>query len=1817
MNQNIVKENYCKKLLSAFLIILIIFMDLGISSGVQEEVTHHRLDTGVVFVWKSSSGQWQRGWSPGSQISFNASYSLPKDALEVEVDPYMEEASLGSPGYFNFSDSRYYHWNKEAAYDAYSYNAFYNIYSVTMLSANGASSYNPATGQISLNLSMRLTALGGTPYDVKAQLALGAEGKAKIINLLGNPSQEIIDAMNLMDPTSEEYNPNVEGYLYFIPIVFKYVLLEEVEDEPVIEPERDIQGQAILDLPPETYEGHPVEAEDWSTFIVDGQDYMAYRMYQEKLASNAFTAGGHATIRRTDLTTADISFNQAGAYPVTLKVTSKYSQVWTDTKSILVKNTPYILANLGGVQKENRRQDLNISVAKNPSFPLRDLWVEIEGISSGEKVRLTHNLETGGNSLENSETIKTRAIELVSENPYFLNIRLPFLTKNESQENFLYRIYVKDERGKSHQIENEFLVKEDKPPQGIISLPSEFLRKQGTNTARIEAQDISISDGDQLERKWRALPLDGNDQAQLPAYTNVEKLPGFEDQSFGQRKEISFEKTGVGKVLFSLGLKDIWTEPTLEEYILLEDYKESMVAGETEVINIAPQIRGTPLKFEEAQLLLIAKDKEEKQRLAQEKNSLYRSLLEKEIDGEILLESLPPNISTDPGIRGYYKGPSTSLLFGFSGRDTFLDTNWFSADDENIYTINGLWPSGSAGTFPGEPFTITSIGGESKSVNWTLAVTSELFNINPKTAGSFAHDNQGKYLYFRNNGKTLVIAKDTGAYLTILPVMLGNKNYVDPKEGKYIYSFNNQGIISVNTRTGDIQNLLTGNLGENSGEYQGKVHFTFRKSSFNLLRGMLDLSNGSIEYTRLETSAGDGVNASYQCLGIDTEGRLFVGVNGNKSVRVFDDRNSLIKTISGWVPSGASWVTPVYREDGRASYLAVTWEGKTDKGRYYTYQIHTGVWGVDNDDYAKGLLDGGQNGFRTDPRYPMFAMQAGSTIYIQTGACYAGIQGGGDTFNHYTERAQLCTVNLLSKSASYTVAGPFAFGIAGETGVYNHSMVGSAYSYNENNPNPANSDLVGMALLRYQTADEVLNRILSKIKRGVQVFFPEETEIMTYEEIAQATALKEGTYEKVISIKAEEEKEGWLERTYKLDPKESYFYEYKVKGLDDPSSLLSYSIETEREDEGYLTGDSYYVKRIETEDFNDKGKTNPFFTFNANLIEEGWWKGANLNKGSGELPNYVFSASSTIQFEIPEGEKAILSFDYEIAASAILSNKIYINGELWDRLPTFTGTKGHYTWPRFLKEGINTIQVYAADYGYPPSKRWTILDNLKVEFLDESPINEAETYPMTEPAENGFTKVKGVINTPFEVSKYSGFSGEYFYTNHSQPDPRAVISNVSTTEKKLTINVPANKFGLDPRLNVISKPVCSGTDCKNDNPINWSWAGVGSWICRYRTSANTQISQTPTNWTISMYEIAGSQVVTFKYSPSRGSSGSFGPLSYYEVDKIPKAHEESRYFYEEDYAEGVLIDKTLMLADQIFNGDCRLKLKIPENSEIYLKDLELYSMKDGHKVYVEEAESSWDDYEIKWEKADLLLENEDIKVETYKPEPTMVYKKGEKVAYKIHYLDYEEDPSKKGFWVYDHTPFTDGLHPDNGKVLNEPIDRFYIDGKYQVTHWQEDNTRRANEPRGIDGYPQGYPDYDKESNKISFTFFIEGEGSAPFITEISPQINREGQFLNGPVSFMGKYRFRIGVDDLEKDDLTLTTEIYREGTLLETFTETNIKANGKGIYPKIYTPQLLDPAKEGSYQVVCTVSDEMGAGLGTYRFTVERVIPRIRIHRLF
>jgi hypothetical protein len=271
-----------------------------------------------------------------------------------------------------------------------------------------------------------------------------------------------------------------------------------------------------------------------------------------------------------------------------------------------------------------------------------------------------------------------------------------------------------------------------------------------------------------------------------------------------------------------------------------------------------------------------------------------------------------------------------------------------------------------------------------------------------------------------------------------------------------------------------------------------------------------------------------------------------------------------------------------------------------------------------------------------------------------------------------------------------------------------------------------------------------------------------------------------------------------------------------------------------------------------------------------------------------------------------------------------------------------------------------------------------------------------------------------------------------------------------------------------------------------------------------------------------------------------------------------------------------------------------------------IRNFSLYTIENGVKVRVAPDALETASELAQWRTIDaiaaLALEKP---TGEEKEKGALVYKKGQLVVYGMSYTDYENDPSKAEFWRYTHTPFNDGEHEDaavimsrrgevlrvSDKVLPAKIDRFYIDGKYVVEHWQRDDTDRESAGNGA----VNYEDFNKYSNTETITFYIEGGGEAPWVTGVKTNPD--------PVKEGGGYRLEIGVDDLEKDDLTVRVEVYHEGKKVYEYLEENVKADESGNYPPVITGNAPN-AKVGDYTVVVTVWDEDGTGLGDHGFTV-------------
>ena len=304
---------------------------------------------------------------------------------------------------------------------------------------------------------------------------------------------------------------------------------------------REITAVADLVLPSYTFEGHKTPAQDQSTFEVDGVNYFcgAGVCGKDRPGTASRKTPLMGTVSRLTSTQANVTFSKSGTYSVTLTVTPVSGGKATDTEPIEVKKTPYIIDSLSGYQKQNREQILTAIVATTPGKPITDYTITLKDRKTGGTITLTPD-----KLQENNATIKTRTVEMTEDDAEeYTYITVEFLTKTPAYastgtntQDFYYEIDVEDSKGDTDTASKTFSVEPDIPPIAAISLDSAFLRDEGSNTASITAEDVTVaSDGDSVSRTWYY----GATTAPS-VYTDISTMAGYSKLSFGTDKIVGF-----------------------------------------------------------------------------------------------------------------------------------------------------------------------------------------------------------------------------------------------------------------------------------------------------------------------------------------------------------------------------------------------------------------------------------------------------------------------------------------------------------------------------------------------------------------------------------------------------------------------------------------------------------------------------------------------------------------------------------------------------------------------------------------------------------------------------------------------------------------------------------------------------------------------------------------------------------------------------------------------------------------------------------------------------------------------------------------------------------------------------------------------------------------------------------------------------------------------------------------------------------------------------------------------------------------------------
>lgn len=905
--------------------------------------------------------------------------------------------------------------------------------------------------------------------------------------------------------------------------------------------------------------------------------------------------------------------------------------------------------------------------------------------------------------------------------------------------------------------------------------------------------------------------------------------------------------------------------------------------------------------------------------------------------------------------------------------------------------------------------------------------------------------------------------------------------------------------------------------------------------------------------------------------------------------------------------------------------------------------------------YVRKVSDSAKPGSGTDAAKAMYAVQIGNEVIVNNGDWATSMSDGSPLSNYYYTSFSQVVFDIAAGTSQRYLNGAVKYeelGIGGsvcEYGKVTDDYIISAYSldtageeYNSDGnvqalsvarlpkteddefslyvnkfaPKKSASTLDIAAVIADAAVDtETSGNIFEGLKAALSAA---DNTLLTIEKGTEITAAAEtissiAGRSKYVKVSANEAgKDGKdientecgglaeLKKTYKLAPDTEYYYEFEYAGNAAAPIDVRAETNTQLPENVKLMQDTYITAAIQSEDFNKAEGLNDYFSgLESSRVHEGKYYGAEMMFAKDSGSNKAITDTSELTFEIEKGEIAILEFDYSMTGETNSPDEVYIdvNGERWYRNVNISEDSGTYTHPYLLPEGKNTVAFGARFYGKRPGSTNITIDNLKVIYLEkeESMINSdkngiksgtdtakdsfIEAAAANADAEDSdavpeFRKISGSIRTPQQIVAYAGLPMTYIRQQVDEPACDFIKNTKEQNKNDLEVTLPAGKKAVHTAITLKSSPA-------DKYPVKWDFDGK-KYSVNYKTTLNYHALQVPREFRVNTNKREGTIAISPGSLYRRGAG--YGEIEMLLVDKIYEPIAEGRYFAEpprDSSGNFISGDGTLYIQDETFNGE--VTVRIIGTDVWYLKNFRLYHIENGHRIYEEDGNFNVSDNDG-WQVigGEVSEENADSAQNSENPQQAIVYKKGETIRYNVMYYDYETDPSKAQYWRYMHVPANDGIHPQAGKTLSAPIEQFYVDGKYTVMHWQEDSTGNVN--------------YDKQSNIAEMTFYIEGGASAPWITSIEtvPAKIKEGDTVI----------LKIGVDDIEKDVLSLKTELYYNNKVIYEHQKSNITANKNGKYPYTLTEPIM-LAEEGVYTAVCTVSDEGGTGVREYTFKAE------------
>ncbi|MBR6352041.1 MAG: hypothetical protein IKR93_06935 [Firmicutes bacterium] len=1519
-------------------------------------------------------------------------------------------------------------------------------------------------------------------------------------------------------------------------------------------PADDVYVDARLELPPWTYVGHRVIAQDLSEITIGDEVYGAARAYGQKKASPSLkiVQSGVGTAKKITSTETALTFSQEGDFDVRLKVTASGVSD-TDTQTIEVRPTPYVEADVGGRQKQNRKQTLFIAAAQNASYPVTSLDIKMTDIESGEEISTSWNFDGEQPAIQNSLNIKCRKPYDNGSDQYFLKIRMDFLSKFGTEREFEYRVTARDSKGDSMTAVNRFTVVPDAPPDARIELEPALIRGEGSNVATVPVDDVSLSDGDQLNRSWSWSEngLDFSD------------MPGFTDLSFGSLQNIKFQKTGVGPFWVRLRVKDMWPDETLEEYISDEDYLEAETEEQSEVINVAPQVSLEVTSVKTAEILLLAGNDEELEEASAAKTEIRKELLAEGISAEIKVEDVSDAQGQAAVIR---KLGELSTDYGFQGpMNGFWEKGTASADEKRIYKAEALWPAGEDmyDCYPTQPFTIRAYDKKTLAELWSFTVGENLLTAADRGKSAYyGHDGEDKYLYFVVGGRTLLLDKETGALAAQIPFEFGCCSALNDE---YIYTFKPDGIYKISRGDGSVSRLIAETIYADDRQVSrlgGKYSFLCKRGTEHL-KGTFDPRSEKLSYTRLSGTSDDSGESVTTLLGIDTDGKTVIFTkNGTASAgcaRVFGEDGSLVKTVNIDPRSGR--VYPVADASGRICGAAAAYNSRYRED----YNVTTEYYDFESDAaQASATITG--NDYMTDIDRQMIGIKRpNGSVTVGLGADYDFVYSLGTP---YPERFTLFNFN---KGSADTAAGSTLAAGTPANAEYAYQVPGTLLLTTAYNLPAAPYNTTGV-----YSVSESLEGKTERLKKQELSYETDFSFALGVDSgldprgfASQITdRVSEGEKSLVIMGNAADSS---AKKQYRLLPDTTYYYEYDTSAGRD---ILSAEAKLSK-DGPAISG--YEVSEVYTEDFNDS-ELSPFFTYSSGTVVNARYNMVDVRQLQGTQIKY-----GQIDFTVPEGTVGVYSFNYRTATGGSSHTSVHfeLSKDGGDYETKDEGIDGLFYGKEPLLPGRYSIRGVVQGYAQSGTNQ-RITASIDIDNMRVTLFKAADTYPAagirtlrSESHSSGLggeTHISGSFTTPKNVLSYGRFDGTH----------QAAEIN-SAGNAGWTFTVPDGSFAPYFTAGLRSNPGMSYSGSREiPRNITWTLSGDGgtekTWTATVSTKAPDYFGTIDRDATVRAYGLTGTN--TLKANHVYNVSSFINSAEYYYTDpgtETGQALTDGRFFTD---------GGDLFYEDIVYDGTTDLCLNTGEGSTT-VSNLKIYTIQNGTRIYAENSSFHAESAARDWQANNATVTVASTAKEL-EEEPAKVFKKGEYVNQKFFYSDYENDPSKASYYKYTHIPLNDGLHPQSGQVLTETINRFYVDGKYLLQHWQYDST--------------GKEPYDLQSNVAEFVFYILGEpvGSAPWVEYIAT--DPPSDIYDGD-----PWSAELEINDLDKDPLDLTVEIYHSSDKAHPvyiYTKNDIRVGISGRYPVIRFP-FPGTAKEGTYDIIATVSDGTGAGMKNYRFVVK------------